>query len=70
MKILFIGSVIFSKRILESLINKKFDVCGIINLSQISRKTNIDYKYAKNINKSSIEKWIKNKKPDIILCCG
>lgn len=82
MKILFIGSVIFSKRILESLINKKFDVCGIItkkksnfnsdffDLSQISRKTNIDFKYAKNINKPSIEKWIKNKKPDIILCCG
>ena len=59
MKILFIGSVYFSKSILNNLIKKKFNICGIIskkksnfnsdffNLSSIAKKK----KYRMQINK-------------------
>ncbi len=82
MKILFIGSVIFSKKILLSLIKKKYEICGIItkrkssvnsdfyNLKQISIKYKIDCLITKNINDNSVINWIRNKKPDLILCCG
>ncbi len=82
MKILFIGSVIFSKKILTELIKKKFLICGVItksksnfnsdfyNLKEISKKHKIDFLTTENINNRPVIKWIKNKKPDLILCCG
>jgi len=82
MKILFIGSVYFSKSILNNLIKKKFNICGVIskkksnfnsdffNLSSIAKKKNIECKLTKNINLPTVVKWIKKKEPDILLCCG
>lgn len=82
MKILFIGSVIFSSEILKILILKKINIIGIItkkksifntdhcNLAQLAKKNNIPYKYYKNINSAKIINWIKKKSPDLIFCIG
>ena len=82
MRILFIGSVIFSKKILTRLIKKKYNLCGIISknksnfnsdflsLKPISKKYKIKYLAVQNINTKSTIDWIKKRKPDIILCCG
>ena len=82
MKILFIGCVRFSEKILFSLIKNKFKIIGVctkkksdfnsdfVDLSYICKKNNIDCIYSKNINHPEIVNWIKEKKPDIILCLG
>ena len=82
MRILFIGSVVFSKKIFLSLIKKKFFICGTIgkkrsdfntdfyDLNQISKKNNIPFKYTEDINNEKTLNWISRKKPDIIVCCG
>ncbi len=82
MRIIFIGSVIFSKKILMRLIKKKYNLCGIItknksnfnsdflSLKPISKKYNIKYLTVQNINTKSTIDWIKKRKPDLILCCG
>ena len=81
MKILFIGSVIFSKVILEKLYNN-YDIVGVCtkkksiinsdfyNLSKVSKKFNIPYIFTNNINSNKTFHWIKKKKPDLIICCG
>jgi methionyl-tRNA formyltransferase len=82
MKILFIGSVIFSSEILKILILKKINIIGIItkktsifntdhcNLAPLAKKNNIPYKYYKNINSAESINWIKKKSPDLIFCIG
>ncbi len=81
MKILLIGSVIFSKFILNELIKKNYNLIGVctskkknnsdfFDLSKISKKNSIPYKFVNNINSADTFKWIKNKKPDLIICCG
>jgi methionyl-tRNA formyltransferase len=82
MKILFIGSVIFSSEILKTLILKKINIIGIItkkksvfntdhyNLAPLAKKNNIPYKYYKNINSAESINWIKKKSPDLIFCIG
>ena len=82
MKIIFIGSVIFSKEILEHLIKKKIKVSLIvtkkidvrksdkIDLKKVARKNKIPYLYAKNINDEKNIKIIKSFKPDVIFCFG
>ena len=82
MKILFIGSVIFSKKILLNLIDKKFNICGIItkkkskfnsdffDLSNIAKKYKINFKHTEDINNDIILDWAKKLNPDIMLCCG
>lgn len=82
MKILFIGSVIFSKKVLLNLINKKFNICGIItkkeskfnsdffDLSSIAKKKKINFRYTQDINNNVTLNWVKKLNPDIIICCG
>lgn len=82
MKILLIGSVIFSKFILNELIKKNYNLIGVctsknkknnsdfFDLSKISKKNSIPCKFVNNINSADTFKWIKNKKPDLIICCG
>ena len=82
MKIIFIGSVYFSKVMLEKLIDLKANVVGVItkknsdfnsdfvDLSTISRVYNIPFLYTKNINNQETIYWIKKLKSDIIFCFG
>ena len=82
MKILFIGCVKFSEKILTFLIQNKYQLIGVctkneskfnsdfVDLSKICNKNNIDYLFCKNINQTENVDWIKSKKPDLILCLG
>jgi len=82
MKILFIGTVEFSLKSLEKLIDIKAEVVGVctkensnfnsdfVDLIPICVENNIPYKYANDINSQENIQWIKNLKPDIIFCFG
>ncbi len=82
MRIVFIGSVLFSKKMLEKLIELKANVVGVITKSQsefnadfddlapIAATNYIPYKYVNNINHPGNINWIHDKKPDIIFCFG
>ncbi len=82
MRILFIGSVVFSKYALEKIIGMKENVVGVVckesskinadffNLGIIASKDNIPFLYSKNINSQETEKWIKKQKPEVIYCFG
>ena len=82
MKVIFIGSVIFSKNALEKLISLNANVVGVVtkkesksnsdffDLSAITNKTNIPCIYTNNINDidtiSQLEEW----NADVIYCFG
>jgi methionyl-tRNA formyltransferase len=82
MKIIFIGNVIFSEKMLKKILELKGDVIGVItkrnssfnsdfcDISYIAKENNIDYLYVENINEIKNIEWIKNKQPDIIFCFG
>ena len=82
MKILFIGTVLFSKNILDEIIRSKNEVVGVVgkkksgfnsdyyDIVKYSKLKKIDSVYTNNINSSKIIKWIKRKRPDIIFCIG
>lgn len=82
MKIVFIGSVLLSEKILEQLILLKEEVVGVIskdeskfnsdfrNISLLAKKNNIPFYNTNDINNDSTLIWIKNKMPDIIFCFG
>ena len=82
MRILFIGSVIFSKRCLLKLIDighKPIGVCTLessefnsdhYDLSKISSENSIPFIYSKDINSEDSIKWISSLSPDLILCFG
>ncbi len=82
MKILFIGTVLFSKNILDEVIKSKNKIVGVIgkkkskfnsdyyDLVKYSRKKRIDATYSDDINSNKILRWVKKRKPDIIFCIG
>ena len=82
MKVLFIGSVIFSKKVLEKLVTLNCNIIGVctlkessfnsdhIDLAPFCEKNNILVKHTENINSLENLKWIKTMKPDIIFCFG
>lgn len=82
MRIVFIGSVYFSKIILEAIILKGAQVVGVVtknessfnsdfsDLSIIAKENSIPYLYVHDINEQSSLLWIKQLTPDIIFCFG
>lgn len=82
MRIVYIGTVEFSKIALEKLIQLKADIVGVLtqesstlnadfaDLVGICVKNNIPYKYVTDINEKENQEWIKDKCPDIIFCFG
>lgn len=82
MRIVFIGSVYFSKLTLVQLIDLNANIVGIItksdspfnsdfeDLSPIAQKLNVPFKIVKDINHENNVKWIKQTSPDIIFCFG
>jgi len=82
MRILFIGCVIFSKNILELLVESKFNVVGVISkddtgfnsdyydTSIIAKHYKIPFIKTKNVNELPILEWVSELKPDIVYCFG
>jgi methionyl-tRNA formyltransferase len=82
MKIIFIGSVLFSATSLEKLISIGAEVVGVItkkeskvnndffDLSSIAFKNKIPVYYTKDINCIETIDWVNEKKPDILFCFG
>ena len=82
MKIIFIGSVNFSAKALEKLIEIDAKIIGIItkessvfnsdfcNLKPIGNLNKIPTIYANNINNDETLLWIRELKPDILMCFG
>ena len=82
MKILFIGTVFFSKSILDVILRSKNQIVGAIgkknnnfnsdyfDIVKYSKARNIQSIYSKNINSKQTAKWIRKKNPDLIFCIG
>ena len=82
MRILFIGTVLFSKNILDEIIKSNNKIVGVIgkqksgfnsdyyDLVKYSKTKKNDSIYSNNINSAKNVKWIKKRKPDIIFCIG
>lgn len=82
MRIVFIGCVLFSKKMLEKLISLQAQVVGVVtkeassfnsdfeDLSTIAQESQIPYRYVQNINAASNIEWIQQLKPQIIFCFG
>jgi methionyl-tRNA formyltransferase len=82
MKILFIGSVMFSAHALRELINMGADVVGVCtlisssfnadheDLTPIAKKAGIPVHYAADLHSKESINWICNLLPDVIFCFG
>jgi len=82
MKIVFIGTVLFSYKSLEKLIALQADIVGVVtkqnstfnsdfyDLSPLCHQHNIPLLHTEDINSQANLRWIKEKKPDIIFCFG
>ena len=82
MKILFIGTVEFSKIALQKLIELNAQVVAVCtkeksefnsdfaDLRPLCEKNKIPFKYANDINSKDDCQWIKSLNPDIIFCFG
>jgi len=82
MKILFIGTVDFSYKALEKLIELNVNIVGVCtkeksifntdfkDLTPLCKENNIEYIYIDNINDKKNIEWMKNKNPDFIFCFG
>jgi len=82
MKIVYIGSVIFSAKALEELICIGAEIVGIVSkkessfnsdffdLRPIAEYNKISFHYTLDINSEETVNWIKNISPDVIFCFG
>ena len=82
MRIIFIGTVEFSYKALEKLIELDAEVVGVctkkgskfnsdfVDLTPLCNKANMPLRYVDDINSSESIDWIKGLKPDIIFCFG
>lgn len=82
MNIVFIGTVLFSKKALQQLIDIGFPPCCVITkqyssfnadfaeLAPVCEKYNIPYRFVDDIHESSNFLWIKEHNPDVIFCFG
>jgi methionyl-tRNA formyltransferase len=82
MRIAYIGSVIFSAKLLEKLISINANVVGVVtknestfnsdffDLSFLAQSNNIPFHYTSNINSSESVSWLKELNPDVVFCFG
>jgi methionyl-tRNA formyltransferase len=82
MRIVFIGAVEFSLRILERLLDINAEVVGVctlhksgfnsdhVDLSDFSQNHKIPWIYSEDVNSAETLSWIKSKEPDVIFCFG
>jgi len=82
MRIVFIGSVYFSLKMLEQLIEMNADIVGVCtrknlsinsdhsDLSSYCELNKIPWIYSDDVNSPNTLSWIRDLRPDIILCFG
>ncbi|QSW87450.1 MULTISPECIES: formyltransferase family protein [Flavobacterium] len=82
MKIVYIGSVIFSAKALDKLISIGAEIVGVItkkesnfnndffDLKPIAEINKISFHYTLDINSEETVNWIKNLAPNVIFCFG
>ena len=81
MKIIILGSVLFTKKVVDFLIKKNIAIDGVIGKKNSTfnsdfidlvrlYKNKFDTFYTQNINDKRTYKWLKNKRPDLIICLG
>lgn len=82
MRIVFIGTVEFSRQILEHLISIRADVVGICtsksnkfnsdfsDLTSTAVNAHVPIHFTSDINSKESIKWIENLRPDIVFCFG
>lgn len=82
MRIVFIGCVEMSCKVLQKIIEIGGNVVGVctkesskfnndfVDLAALSKGNNISFQYADDINSQSNVNWIKKLHPDIIFCIG
>ncbi len=82
MRIVFIGAVEFSRRVLEHLLAMNVEVVGVCtlqaskfnadhaDLGAVSEAHGIPWLYAEDVNSVEALGWIRNKLPDVIFCFG
>ena len=82
MKILFIGTVLFSKNIFDEIRKSKNTLVGVIgkknnkfnsdyfDITRYAKKLNVNGIYTNDINSKKTVNWIRKKKPDLIFCIG
>ena len=82
MKIIFIGTVEFSRHTLIKLIELNAEIAGVItkrtssfhsdfsNVAEIAEQYFIPLYFAQDINREECVRWIKDKKPDVLFCFG
>ena len=82
MKIVFIGTVEFSKRALQKLIELNAQVIGVCtkensefnsdfaDLRPLCKKNKIPFKLVNDVNSKDNYNWVKSLNPDIIFCFG
>lgn len=82
MRIVFVGTVEFSRRALGCLLATNAEIVGVctlqdskfntdhVDLSALSAGHGIPWFYAKDINSVEALSWIQDKSPDIIFCFG
>lgn len=83
MRIFFIGTVDFSRAMLNCLLEiEEAEIVGIAtksksqfnsdhtNLSDIAVKEDVPYKYVRDINQPHIIEWIRDLNPEVIFCMG
>jgi len=82
MRIIFIGAVEFSLRLLEHLVTLDAEIVGVctlkdskfntdhVDLSSFSKAHKIPSFYVEDINSTKTLNWISDKSPDVIFCFG
>jgi methionyl-tRNA formyltransferase len=82
MRIVFVGSVLFSRSMLELLVSEGANIVGVItrknssfnadynDISDVAIKENIPYAYVDDINGLSCITWVEQLIPDVIFCFG
>lgn len=82
MKIFFIGTIEFSKNVLNKLIELNSNIVGVgikeksefnsdfADLSPLCEVNGIEFRYTTDINSYETVRWIKSLSPDIIFCFG
>jgi methionyl-tRNA formyltransferase len=82
MRIVFVGSVKFSKVVLEKLLMLKANIIGIVtktesqvnsdfaDISVLATNNGIPVRFVNDINHENNVKWIRSLSPDVIFCFG
>jgi methionyl-tRNA formyltransferase len=82
MKVVFIGAVNFSYRILRKLVSRNVELVGVVSMSDASlnadyydftsycQQQNLSHLTVNDINSQSVFQWLTEKSPDVIFCIG